>query len=219
MDDASRLTSQGHHAPSDTAHSAGSPPGILVFSTAIHLLYMNVEGRALCDRLTAQRLGRVANGVVPSEVLELCEEMVARLTTHTGPKDWEQFQSARVAGGPSCAVLLRGLGLPDPGGLSQGRLLILLEEMNQPRTATVRRAKDRFHLTVREQSVIIYLFKGLTNKEIASRMMVEEQTVKEHLRHIMEKTATTTRTGLLSKIILTDPEPGPQVQPSLPSPT
>jgi len=214
MDDTSHPAPQPHSQPGPSGHATGSSPGILVFTTALQLLYMNGEARVLCGHVNAQLLGHVADGVVPREVLELCEELVALFATRTGAKDWDQFQLTRAAGGPSCAVQLRGLGLPDPGGLAQSRLLILIEETDRPYTATAQRAKDRFRLTDREQTVVIYLVKGLTNKEIAGRMMVEEQTVKEHLRHIMEKTGTTTRTGLLSKIVLTDPVPGPHAHAS-----
>jgi hypothetical protein len=49
--------------------------------------------------------------------------------------------------------------------------------------------------------VIIYLMLGFTNKEIASRLNLSEYTVKEHLKRIMQKTKTTTRTGLLARMI------------------
>jgi DNA-binding NarL/FixJ family response regulator len=49
--------------------------------------------------------------------------------------------------------------------------------------------------------VIIYLKLGFTNKEIAGRMNLSEYTVKEHLKRIMHKTKTTTRTGLIGRMI------------------
>jgi len=65
----------------------------------------------------------------------------------------------------------------------------------------VRQAKERFVLTPRETHAVENLLKGWTNKEIANEMRVTEQTVKEHLKAIMMKTATTTRTGLLVTIL------------------
>lgn len=218
MDDAIHPAPQTDSQPSTSGHATGSSQGILVFTTTLQLLYMNGEARVLCGRLNAQRVGHVANGVVPHEILNLCEELVALFATHTGVKDWEQVHCTRAAGGLSGTIQLRGLGLPDPGGFAHSRLLILIEATDHPHTSTAQRAKDRFRLTEREQTVIIYLVKGLTNKEIASRMMVGEQTVKEHLRHIMGKTATTTRTGLLSKIALSDPGPLPHAYASLSGP-
>ena len=45
------------------------------------------------------------------------------------------------------------------------------------------------------------LLKGWTNKEIAHDLAVSEQTVKEHIKHIMAKTKTTTRTGILVQVM------------------
>jgi DNA-binding NarL/FixJ family response regulator len=58
-----------------------------------------------------------------------------------------------------------------------------------------------FHLTARETTVVQHLLKGWTNKEIANEMRLAEQTIKEHFKHISEKTSTTTRTGIVMTII------------------
>ncbi|HMI39326.1 MAG TPA: helix-turn-helix transcriptional regulator, partial [Nitrospiraceae bacterium] len=63
------------------------------------------------------------------------------------------------------------------------------------------RAKEMFHLTARETTVVQHLLKGWTNKEIANGMRLAEQTIKEHFKHISEKTSTTTRTGIIMTII------------------
>lgn len=54
--------------------------------------------------------------------------------------------------------------------------------------------------------VIIYLMLGFTSKEIANRMNLSEYTVKEHLKQIMHKTKTTTRTGFLARMIFPTPQ-------------
>jgi predicted transcriptional regulator len=43
--------------------------------------------------------------------------------------------------------------------------------------------------------------KGETNKEIGIGLGIAEQTVKEHIKKIMHKTKTTTRTGVLMRIL------------------
>jgi DNA-binding NarL/FixJ family response regulator len=48
--------------------------------------------------------------------------------------------------------------------------------------------------------VVETLLKGSTNKEIANELKITTQTAKEHLKHIMEKTHTTTRTAVLSSL-------------------
>jgi DNA-binding NarL/FixJ family response regulator len=51
-----------------------------------------------------------------------------------------------------------------------------------------------------KSGVIGYLARGQTNKEIANALGITEQTVKEHIKHIMKKTRSTTRTGILVRI-------------------
>ena len=183
-------------------------PGILVFSGSLHLLYMNREARGLCARIIQAGSGYPATGVLPPDIAALCEEMVAALRERPDPKDWEQGQVRRVAGDPQRPVLLRGVVIPSPGGLAGARVVVLLEEIGSRKAVAAARTKERFQLTDREQTVIIYLLKGLTNKQIASRLLVTEQTVKEHLKRIMRKTHTTTRTGLLVQILVGAYQPG-----------
>ena len=42
-------------------------------------------------------------------------------------------------------------------------------------------------LTRREKEILTYVMKGLTNREIAGTLFISENTVKNHLRNIMEK--------------------------------
>ena len=51
-----------------------------------------------------------------------------------------------------------------------------------------------------EQAVVRCLAKGWANKEVASALQIALPTVKEHIRHIMVKTNTTTRTGILVRV-------------------
>ncbi len=183
-------------------------PGILVFSGLLQLLYMNREARELCARIIQAGSGCPATGVLPPDIAVLCEEMVAALRERPDAKDWEQGQVRRVAGDPQRPVLLRGVVIPSPGGLAGARVVVLLEEIGSRKAVAAARTKERFQLTDREQTVIIYLLKGLTNKQIASRLLVTEQTVKEHLRSIMRKTQTRTRTGLLVQILVGAYQPG-----------
>ena len=183
-------------------------PGILVFSGLLQLLYMNREARELCARIMQAGSGYPATGVLPPDIAALCEEMVAALRERPDPKDWEQGQVRRVAGDPQRPVLLRGVVIPSPGELGEARVVVLLEEIGSRKAVAAARTKERFQLTDREQTVIIYLLKGLTNKQIASRLLVTEQTVKEHLKRIMRKTQTTTRTALLVQILVGAYQPG-----------
>ena len=50
-------------------------------------------------------------------------------------------------------------------------------------------------LTRRQQQLIQLVSEGLTNKEIATRLYLSEQTVKNHLRRMLRKMGATDRLG------------------------
>lgn len=53
-------------------------------------------------------------------------------------------------------------------------------------------------LTPREEEVIRLLAQGLTNQEIAQRLIVAESTVKTHIRNILQKTGTRNRAEVVA---------------------
>jgi len=63
-----------------------------------------------------------------------------------------------------------------------------------------------FNLTEREREALEYLLQGLSNKAIANRMNISPNTVKAYMRTIMIKTGATSRSAMLRKIILGQPQ-------------
>jgi DNA-binding CsgD family transcriptional regulator len=173
-------------------------PGILILNTSGHLLYKDRRVWELCAALDK-------NGdttlTLPLPIQEVCAEINKLLLVRTDAKDWEQFRVKRVFETSGRRLLLSGLGLPDRHGLQQSRVLITVEEIGRRPRPTVEHLKDVFRLTDREIMVVHDLLKGWTNKEIATDLGVTEQTIKEHIKHIMAKTKTTTRTGILVQVI------------------
>jgi DNA-binding NarL/FixJ family response regulator len=181
---------------------AGS--GIVVLSASMQLLHMNRQATELAKKINAAEHGGntaiSARGVLPTAMTELCAEIIKALYIRTEAKDWEQFELKRVTGDPNQPILLRGFGLPDRGGIQYARLVVTMEELGRKQNLNTEHARERFQLTNREQSVVENLAKGWTNKEIANALQITEQTVKEHIKHIMRKTNATTRTGILVQI-------------------
>jgi DNA-binding NarL/FixJ family response regulator len=58
-----------------------------------------------------------------------------------------------------------------------------------------------FPLSDRELEVLALVVDGMSNQEIAKRLIVSETTVKTHMRHIMEKLAVTDRTQAAVKAL------------------
>jgi LuxR family maltose regulon positive regulatory protein len=64
-------------------------------------------------------------------------------------------------------------------------------DLSRTRAPTVSRPLEP--LTDQEKRILIFLAKGVSNKEMASRLFVSENTVKFHLKHIYSKLAVTSR--------------------------
>jgi len=189
---------------SDMPHFA---TGVILFSSAKQLLFMNREAQTYIKQL--QPLVTRENGtcLIPAEVHSVVRDLVSRLLECQHPKDCESIRVERLCFTPEQRFLLRGICVPDEPLELNSRLLIIMEQLHQRMECPDVNIQHRYHLTEREQMVIIYLMLGFTNKEIANRLNLSEYTVKEHLKRIMQKTKTTTRTGLLARMIFPAPYP------------
>ncbi|MBM4467202.1 MAG: response regulator transcription factor, partial [Chloroflexi bacterium] len=63
----------------------------------------------------------------------------------------------------------------------------ILQEFRQPDKSLARQLEVRDELTPREIEVLKLVVEGDSNKEIAAKLGIQENTVKIHLRNILEK--------------------------------
>jgi len=189
-----------HHKENMAVTHAG--PGVMLLTASMRLLYKDRRAWELCQQIIRCQDGITANGVLPRAVASLVDQIQKTLKVRTDPKDWEQIQFRRVVNTPQSSILLCGTALIDQTNREK-RILIVISEVGIGawQDKVIVQAKEKFHLTARETTVVQHLLKGWTNKEIANEMRLAEQTIKEYFKHISEKTSTTTRTGIVMKII------------------
>ncbi|MEK6763504.1 MAG: LuxR C-terminal-related transcriptional regulator [Nitrospirota bacterium] len=181
--------------------------GVILFTSMGQLLFINTEAQAFTREL--QPLSTRENGacLIPEQIHTVVRDLIDRLIHCNHPKDCESIQVERLCFANDQRFLLRGFCIPDEPLALNSRFLVIMEKLNQQELQCPdTNIQQRYHLTEREQMVIIYLMLGFTNKEIANRMHLSEYTVKEHLKRIMHKTKTTTRTGLLARMIFPTPQ-------------
>ncbi len=181
--------------------------GVILFNSTGQLLFMNTEAQVCTRQL--QPLSTRENGacLIPEQVHTVVRDLLSRLMHCDHPKDCESIQVERLCFANDQRLLLRGFCIPDEPLARNSRFLVIMERLNQQKLECPdANMQLRYHLTEREQMVIIYLMLGFTNKEIANRINLSEYTVKEHLKRIMQKTQTTTRTGLLARMIFPTPQ-------------
>jgi DNA-binding CsgD family transcriptional regulator len=174
-------------------------PGILALTASLATLYINHEAQELSRRLN-QANGAVRQGTLPVEIVTLCEEILRRLKEPQDLRDLEQVHVRHMVGGAH-PVVLQGFSIPTSNAIESSLIIVLLEEAEAEGGTAISEAQIRFNLTEREVHVAEHLARGLTNKEIALTLSITEQTVKQHLKHMMVKTRTTTRTGVLAQLL------------------
>jgi DNA-binding NarL/FixJ family response regulator len=62
------------------------------------------------------------------------------------------------------------------------------------------RSKSNAGLTRREQELVPLIAKGMTNKEIASKLHLSEQTVKNHIHRILQRMGASDRLAVVEKV-------------------
>jgi DNA-binding CsgD family transcriptional regulator len=181
--------------------------GVILFTSTGQRLFMNTEAQAFIKQL--QPLSTRENGtcLIPEQIHTVVRDLIGRLIQCGHAKDCESIQVERLCFANDQRFLLRGFCIPDEPLTQNSRFLVIMEQLDQQTLKYPDASmQQRYHLTEREQMVIIYLMLGFTNKEIANRIHLSEYTVKEHLKRIMHKTQTTTRTGLLARMIFPTPQ-------------
>jgi DNA-binding NarL/FixJ family response regulator len=169
--------------------------GILLMTARGRILLIDSRAVELCQQMRAAAEDR--GGTLPLPIVKIVNEMAESLASRSHLKDWEAFRVSHVIEGREERILVAGIGLPARGHATERRILLTLDVII-PRTSV--RRLDVFHLTPRETTTVEGLLKGSTNKEIANAMGISEQTTKEHIKHIMEKTRTSTRTGVIMAV-------------------
>jgi DNA-binding CsgD family transcriptional regulator len=91
-----------------------------------------------------------------------------------------------------------------PKDTSLRRIAVLLER-GPSALAPLSLVSRQFNLTQREQEALGYLLQGLSSKEIAERMHISPNTVKAYMRTIMIKTGVSSRSAIVTKIVLAQP--------------
>lgn len=90
--------------------------------------------------------------------------------------------------------------LPDGG--AAGHVAIVLERATSPQATAI--VLDAHGVTAREREIAGLLARGLSNPEIAERLVLSPYTVQDHIKSLFEKTNVTSRQELVARIFLDD---------------
>jgi DNA-binding CsgD family transcriptional regulator len=176
--------------------------GILLLTESLCVLFIDGRARKLCQEIQHAE-GQNGAATLPIALIKMCGEIKDLLPLRNHPKDWEEFRVKRVIRGAEGQIFVCGIALPAKGD-EEAEILLTLDHIGSRSRPRLHAAMEQFSLTPREIMVVHNLLKGSTNKEIANELNISELTAKEHIKHIMEKTHSSTRTGILFKLCRND---------------
>lgn len=140
---------------------------------------------------------RVASTGLRTRIAErlpaVLENTVRELTADWGTEP--SMQSAGMAR-PVPFLVVRTQPLSGPAGLFIG---VRIDRFRAPNSLTG--AGARFHISPRELQVLALLLDGAHLDEIGSRLHITSSTVQDHVRSMVEKTATRNRTELVARVL------------------
>ena len=163
-----------------------SAPGILIFGETGVLLFSNPEALELVE----------AHPSLEEEARTLCGRVKA--SRDASPDGDAVNLSALGGGGPVPQCALRAFMVGEAEGKGQRHIIVLIEKVVGKRSVDLEGAKKKFNVSKRELEVLVLIQEGLTNKAISERLFISEQTVKDHIRHIMGKVGVNSRGALIA---------------------
>jgi DNA-binding CsgD family transcriptional regulator len=174
--------------------SSRSTSGVIVFSQHGDILYLNTEAQSILSLYSAD--DRSDNDPVsPSQTLpDLIKESLVSTSEPTS-------MCINSPGGDS-TFAIRILPLNEPQKDDKSSFLVLIEGVTIHRKFDMKKIQKQFSLSKRESEVTFCLTKGLTNKEIANALSLSVETINGYIKQVMQKFNTTTRAGVVGKILL-----------------
>jgi DNA-binding CsgD family transcriptional regulator len=178
----------------DAARRPDDPlaPGLVVLGPADDVELITPPARELLADLRSP--GAPDTDQTPPSALLALAAYTRRRPTDPGT------QPAVVAvPGSHCWITLHA-SLPE--GPSRGRVAIVIERSSTPRATALR--LEAHGVTAREREVATLLAQGLSNTEIATKLVLSPFTVQDHIKSLYEKTGVTSRQELVARIFLDD---------------
>jgi DNA-binding NarL/FixJ family response regulator len=176
----------------DAARRTNDPtaPGLVVLDAESEVELITAPAREL---FTALRSSAVAESdeTPPTPLLALAAYARAR-----GSRE----APAAIAVPSASGWITLHASLPD--GRAAGRVAIVVERSNSQHATALR--LEAHGVTPREREVAALLAQGLSNDEIATRLVLSPFTVQDHVKSVFEKTGVGSRRELVARIFLDD---------------
>ena len=177
--------------------------GVLVLSPELRVSFINEEARKIVDQLQSVCQEPEPHEPSSSRTLSIIDTLIRMVFHPNLPQRMTTIKSRSIKGPSETSVFLHGIQFPQGAGLISRHALLIMEtvhtnlEKGSPKGI---KFPKRYGLTERQKTIVRYVTVGLTNKQIAEELGISVYTVKEHIKHVMRKTETNTRTAAIARL-------------------
>ncbi|MHB8481183.1 MAG: response regulator transcription factor [Nitrospiria bacterium] len=172
-----------------------SSPGVIILNNKNEILYQNQEAKNLLSIVKSGKA--VLSATDEQRFLEKLKNLNKKVLEHSNHDALYDVFTFR-----GTTFVCRGLPLEGKDGLQRESMMILIESVKVKSGAPSSVVNEKcWELTAREQTVASLIGRGLTNKEIASELGIGIHTIKDHIKSIMGKLKTHTRSGIVAKMM------------------
>jgi DNA-binding CsgD family transcriptional regulator len=178
-------------------------PGVLIFDFNNRLLYSNRESLALIPDIPttgAQQDGR--QSAIHEEILGLCDSLKQSLTPGSHNQNQKiAMTCTHMVDGVERLVSLRAFVIQGHDSSSdKGHIMVMAERVVENHERNFEKIKKDFNFSSRELEVLKLVCAGLSNRGIAEKLFISEYTVKDHLKHIMQKMEVSSRSAIMASL-------------------
>ena len=173
-------------------------PGVLIFDMGGHLLYSNQDVLEMIAAFSELDLAEAGSDfVLPAEMTTLCQEAIRQLTTPEDNKSGHLPHAVLVSqAGLAFSFRAFMMGDHDKGRIPT-HVMVLMERIIAKHEVDFSKAEKDFCLSPRETDVLRLICQGQTNREISNHLFICEDTVKGHIKKIMQKMAVNSRSEII----------------------
>jgi len=174
-------------------------PGVLVFNMEGDLLYSNQDALVMIAGLEEKDLTEVGSELaLPVEITTLYQEATRQLLMAPETVNKSHLPHAILVSEAGLTFSLRAFTMGDHGkGRNPTHVMVLMERIIEKHEVDFKKAEKDFFLSRRETEVLKLICQGSANREIAKNLFICEDTVKGHIKKIMQKMMVNSRSEII----------------------
>ena len=148
----------------------------------------------------AQQNGRPS--AIHEDILGLCDSLKQSLTPGSHNQNQKIAKTCtHMVEGVERLVSLRAFVINGHDSSNdKGHIMVMAERVVENHERNFEKIKKDFNFSSRELEVLKLVCTGLSNRAIAEKLFISEHTIKDHLKHIMQKMEVYSRSAIMATL-------------------